>query len=203
MDRRGILRFGGGAVLAGATAALMGSSAAGAVSATGPLRYGVNNAAGPVATGLTSTNAKVGLHVKNAGLGNAILGEARSGDGGGFGVVGTGVDGAGVVGGTYGDGPGVRAHAQPGAGGSALEALTFEPDNASATVLAFQNGTGHGVYSQIGNQANPNGAVFGRTVGTGHAVLASVVNANNGAAVVVGAGGPSSGQRRPTGAVQQ
>lgn len=184
LDRRGVLQFGGTAALAGAAAAVMGSSAVGAATATGVMYYGVNNAAGTSTTGLTSSNSKFSLHVKNGGLGHAIVGEATNADGSGFGVVGTGIGGAGVVGGTKGDGPGVRAYVQPGARGSALQAVTLEPANSSPTVMALQGGTGHGVYSHIENESNASRAVFGRTIGTGHAVLASVVNTKSNAAAL-------------------
>jgi hypothetical protein len=182
LDRRGILQFGGVAALAGAAAALMGSSAADA--ATGVMHYGANNDAAQASTGLSSSNAKFSLHVRNPGLGHGIVGEATNADGNGFGVVGTGIGGAGVVGGTKGDGPGVRAYVQPGARGSALQAVTLEPNCSSPTVEALQGGTGHGVYSHIENAKNASRAVYARTVGTGHAILALVVNAQSSTSAV-------------------
>ena len=184
LDRRGILQFGGVAALAGAAAALIGTSAAGAATAPGVMYYGARNDAGPATTGLTSSNGKFGLHVKNSGLGNGIEGEATNVDGSGFGVVGTGVGGAGVVGGTKGDGPGVRAYVQPGARGSALQAVTLEPSSSSPTVMALQGGTGNGVYAYIANANNARQAVYARTIGTGHAMLALVENAQSRAAAV-------------------
>ena len=91
-------------------------------------------------------------------------------------MFGTGDGGAGVAGGTRGSGPGVRAYAEPGARGSALQALTLEANNSSPTIEAHQVGTGHGVYSHIENASNAGRALYGRTGGTGHAVLASIVN---------------------------
>src|SRR5439155_57890 len=83
---------------------LMGSSPAGAATTPGVMHYGANNDAGQASTGLSSTNAKFSLHVRNPGLGHGIVGEATNADANGFGVVGTGIGGAGVVGGTKGDG---------------------------------------------------------------------------------------------------
>jgi len=177
LDRRGILQFGGVAALAGAAAALMGSSPAGAATTPGIMHYGANNDAGQETTGLTSSNGKFSLHVKNSGFGHGIVGS-------GFGVLGTGVGGAGVVGGTKGDGPGVRAYVQPGAGGSALQAVTLEPNCSSPTVMVLQGGTGQGLFSRIENANNASRAVYARTVGTGHALLASVVNERSRAAAV-------------------
>src|SRR5438094_10446057 len=80
LDRRGILQFGGVAALAGAAAALMGSSPAGAATTPGIMHYGANNDAGQETTGLTSSNGKFSLHVKNSGFGHGIVGEATSVD---------------------------------------------------------------------------------------------------------------------------
>jgi hypothetical protein len=179
LDRRGILQFGGVAALAGAAAVVMGSSAAGAATPPGVMHYAANNDAGDASTGLSSSNAKFSLHVRNSGLGHGIVGEAVNADANGFGVVGTGISGAGVVGGTKGDGPGVRAYVQPGARGSALQAVTLEPNCSSPTVMALQGGVGHGVYSHIENANNASRAVYARTIGTGHALLALVVNAQS------------------------
>jgi len=148
LDRRGILQFGGVAALAGAAAVVMGS-AAGAATPPGVMHYAAHNDAGDTSTGLSSSNAKFSLHVRNSGLGHGIVGEAVNSDANGFGVVGTGIGGAGVVGGTKGDGPGVRAYVQPGARGSALQAVTLEPNCSSPTVMALQGGVGHGLYSHI------------------------------------------------------
>jgi hypothetical protein len=158
---------------------VMGASAAGATTTPAPIRFGANNDAGSLNTGLTSSNGKATLHVKDTGLGHAIWAEATSPSGHGFGVHGVGVNGAGVVGGTAGSGPGIRAYVEPGASGSALQAVTLEPNNSSPTVMALQGGIGHGVYSHIENAKNESRAVYGRTMGTGHAVLASVVNAQS------------------------
>jgi hypothetical protein len=182
LDRRGILQFGGAAALAGAAAAVMGASPAGAT--TDFMQYGANNAAGTSPTGLTSSTATFSLRVKNGGSGHAIVGEATSADGSGSGVVGTGVGGAGVVGGTKGDGPGVRAYVQPGGKGPALQAVTLESSNSAPTITVFQAGTGHGLYSLIANETSDSRAVYGRTEGTGHAVLASVVNPKSSAAAL-------------------
>ena len=97
-------------------------------------------------------------------------------------MFGTGDRGAGVAGGTRGDGPGVRAYAEPGAGGSALQALTLEAHNAAPTISSHQVGTGHGVFSHIENARNASRALYGRTAGVGHAVLGSIVNAQSAAA---------------------
>lgn len=179
LDRRGVLRYGGAAALAGAAAAVIRPSIGGAADATGVMHFGVRNAAGVSATGVTSSNATVSLRVSNAGLGDAIVGEVTNDTSAGNGVVGNGINGAGVVGATRGNGPGVRAVVEPGARGSALHASTEEPFNAAPTMSAAQAGTGHGVYSHIENPANAARAVYARTVGTGHAVLADVANANN------------------------
>src|SRR5439155_14187659 len=109
-------------------------------------------------------------------------GNANNRDGRGYGVFGTGDGGAGVAGGTRGEGPGVRAYAEPGAAGSALQALTLEGQNASPTISAHQIGRGHGVYSHIENETNTNRALYGRTTGVGHAVMGSIVNAQSAAA---------------------
>ena len=75
MDRRGLLRFGGTAALAGAAVAAVGAlhpTVAGAAeAAAGTMRFGATNAAGLVATGLTSSNATFSLSVTNSGLGSA------------------------------------------------------------------------------------------------------------------------------------
>ena len=186
LDRRGILRFGGGAALAGATAALLRPSVAGAATAagTGPMRFGTSNAALTRSTGLSSTNGKYSLHVTNAGLGDAIVGDVTKSTGHSSGVVGTSIGGAGVAGSTRGDGPGVRAYVFPGARGSALQARTDESDNSAPTVVASQGGTGHGVYAHIENVKNASRAVYARTMGTGQAVLALVTNAQSSAAAV-------------------
>ena len=175
LDRRGILQFGGAAALAGTAAVLMSSKVAGAAT-TGVMHFGASNAAGTANTGLSSSNTKSTLHIKNAGLGHGIVGDASNANGRGYGVFGTGDKGAGVAGGTRGDGPGVRAYVEPGAGGSAIEALTLEGSNASPTISAHQVGMGHGVYSHIENATNPSRALYGRTAGTGHAVLGSILN---------------------------
>ena len=176
LDRRGILQFGGAAALAGAAAAVMSTKVAGAATTPGVMHFGSGNDAGTAGTGLTSSNAKFALQVKSTGLGHGIIGDASSATGRGYGVFGTGDRGAGVAGGTRGDGPGVRAYAEPGAGGSALEALTLEGGNASPTISAHQIGTGAGVFSHIENAANPNRALYGRTIGVGHAILGEVLN---------------------------
>ena len=76
MDRRGLLRFGGTAALAGAAVAAVGAlhpTVAGAAeAAAGTMRFGATNAAGLVATGLTSSNATFSLSVTNSGLGSAL-----------------------------------------------------------------------------------------------------------------------------------
>ena len=176
LDRRGILRFGGVAALAGTAAAVMGAKAAGAVSTTGVMHYGASNGAGTANTSITSSNAQSTLHVKNAGVGHGIVGDASNPSGHGYGVFGTGDGGAGVAGGTRGAGPGVRAYAEPGASGPALQALTLEAHNSSPTISALQVGAGHGIYAHIENASNPSRALFGRTEGVGNAVLASVLN---------------------------
>ncbi|HTK16337.1 MAG TPA: hypothetical protein VL769_08100 [Acidimicrobiia bacterium] len=184
LDRRGILQFGGAAALAGAAAAVMSTKVAGAATTPGVMHYGASNDAGTATTGLTSANAKSALSVKSTGLGSGIIADATSATGRGYGVLGTGDRGAGVAGGTRGDGPGVRAYAEPGAGGSALEALTLEGGNASPTISAHQIGTGAGVFSHIENAANPSHAVYGRTIGVGNAVLGLVLNTESPAAAV-------------------
>ncbi|MDQ1510394.1 MAG: hypothetical protein QOG50_2238 [Actinomycetota bacterium] len=180
LDRRGILRFGGVAALAGTAAAVMGAKAAGAT--TGVMHFGATNGAGTTNTSLTSSNTKSTLLVTNAGGGHGVVGDASTRDGRGYGVFGTGDGGAGVAGGTRGDGPGVRAYAEPGAAGSALQALTLEGSNSSPTISAHQIGTGDGLYSHIENASNASHALNGRTVGVGHAVLGSIVNAQSAAA---------------------
>jgi hypothetical protein len=177
LDRRGVLQFGGTAAVAGAAAVLMSTKAAGAT--TGVMHFGTSNGAGISNTGLSSSNTKSTLHVKNAGIGHGIVGDATNADGSGYGVFGTGDKGAGVAGGTRGSGPGVRAYAQPGAGGSAIQALTLEGSNTSPTISAHQVGMGHGVYSHIENAANAGRALYGRTTGVGHAVLGSILNAQS------------------------
>jgi hypothetical protein len=179
LDRRGLLQFGGAAALAGTAAAVLGTKAAAAATTTGVMHFGATNGAGTANTVLTSSNAKSTLHVKNAGLGHGLVGDATNNNGSGYGVFGRGGKGAGVAGGTRGDGPGVRAYAEPGAGGSALEALTLEGHNASPTVSAHQIGTGHGLYSHIENASNAGRAVYARTIGVGHAVLGSILNAQS------------------------
>jgi hypothetical protein len=179
LDRRGILQFGGAAALAGTAAVLMSTKAAGAATAPGVMHFGASNAAGTLNTALTSSNTKSTLHIKNAGIGHGVVGDANNANGSGYGVLGTGDKGAGVAGGTRGTGPGVRAYAEPGAGGSAIQALTLEGSNTSPTISAHQIGMGHGVYSHIENETSPGRAVYGRTIGTGHAVLGSILNAQS------------------------
>lgn len=176
LDRRGLLQFGGAAALAGTAAAVLSTKAAAAATTPGVMHFGATNDAGTANTVLASSNAKSTLSVKNAGLGHGIVGNATNQNGSGYGVFGTGGKGAGVAGGTRGDGPGVRAYVEPGAGGSALEALTLEGNNASPTISAHQIGTGHGVYSHIENASNASRAVYGRTIGVGHAVMGSILN---------------------------
>jgi hypothetical protein len=180
IDRRGILRFGGVAAVAGTAAAVMGAKAAGAT--TGVMHYGANNGAGTAVTSLSSSNAKHTLRVSNSGLGHCIVGDANNRNGDGYGVFGMGMGGAGVAGGTRGDGPGVRAYSEPGARGPALQALTLDAHNASPTIAVLGVGAGHGVYAHITNASNANRAIFGRTDGLGHAVMASVMNAQSQAA---------------------
>jgi hypothetical protein len=184
LDRRGILQFGGAAALAGAAAAVMSTKVAGAATTPGVMQYGATNNAGTASTGLTSANPKSALYVKSTGLGSGIIADATSATGRGYGVLGTGDRGAGVAGGTRGDGPGVRAYAEPGAGGSALEALTLEGGNSSPTISAHQIGTGPAVFSHIENAASPSHALYGRTIGVGNAVLGLVVNSESPAAAV-------------------
>ena len=179
LDRRHVLRYGGAAALAGAAAAVIRPSIAGAAATTGVMYFGVRNAAGATSTAVTSSNATVSLRVDNAGLGDAIVGEVTNDTSARSGVVGNGINGAGVLGATRGDGPGVRAVVEPGARGPALHASTAEPFNAAPTISAAQSGTGHGLYSHIENPTNAARAVHARTVGTGHAVLADVANARN------------------------
>jgi hypothetical protein len=180
VDRRGILRIGGVAAVAGTAAVVMGAKAAGA--ATGVMHYGANNGAGATATSLTSSNSKHTLRVTNSGLGHCIVGDASNRNGAAYGVFGMGSGGAGVAGGTRGDGPGVRAYSEPGARGPALQALTLEAQNSSPSISVLGVGTGHGVYAHISNTSNPNQAIFGRTDGVGNAVMASVLNAQSQAA---------------------
>lgn len=182
LDRRGLLQFGGAAALAGTAAALLSTKAVGAASATGVMHFGATNGAGTANTGLSSSNTESTLTVKNAGLGHGVVGDASNPNGSGYGVFGTGGKGAGVAGGTRGNGPGVRAYAEPGAGGSALQALTLEGNNSSPTISAHQIGVGHGVYSHIENASNASRALYGRTAGVGHAVLGSILNAQSAAA---------------------
>jgi len=179
LDRRGILQFGGAAALAGTAAVLISTKAAGATTITGVMHFGTSNAAGTANTGLSSSSTKSTLHVKNTGIGHGVVGDASNANGGGYGVFGTGDRGAGVAGGTRGDGPGVRAYVEPGAGGSAIQALTLEGSNTSPTISAHQIGMGHGVYSHIENETSAARAVYGRTIGMGHAVLGSIVNAQS------------------------
>jgi hypothetical protein len=155
----------------------MSAKAAGA--ATGVMHFGATNGAGTTNTLLTSSNSKSTLQVTNAGLGHGVVGNVSNRNGRGYGVFGTGDAGAGVAGGTRGNGPGVRAYAEPGAGGSALQALTLEANNSSPTISAHQVGTGHGLYSHIENASNASRALYGRTGGIGHAVFASIVNAQS------------------------
>jgi hypothetical protein len=180
LDRRGILRFGGVAALAGTAAAVMGAKAAGAT--TGGMHFGASNDSGAANTALTSSNTKSTLAVKNTGVGHGIVGDASNPDGRGYGVFGTGDGGAGVAGGTRGDGPGVRAYAAPGARGSALQALTLEAHNAEPTISSHQVGTGHGVYTHIENATNASRALYARTAGIGHALLGTIVNEQSAAA---------------------
>ena len=180
VDRRGILRFGGVAAVAGTAAVVMGAKAAGA--ATGVMHYGANNGAGDAVTSLTSSNSKHTLRVTNSGLGHCIVGDASNRNGAAYGVFGMGSSGAGVAGGTRGDGPGVRAYSEPGARGPAIQALTLDAHNSSPSISVLGVGTGHGVYSHISNSSNPNQAIFGRTDGLGNAVMASVLNAQSQAA---------------------
>ena len=74
LDRRGVLRFGGTAALAGAAVAALHAPGAGAAAASAPgvMRFGATNAAGVVATGLTSSNTTFSLSVTNSGLGSAL-----------------------------------------------------------------------------------------------------------------------------------
>jgi hypothetical protein len=180
MDRRGILRFGGVAAVAGTAAVVMSAKAAGA--ATGVMHYGANNGAGADVTSLTSSNSKHTLRVTNSGLGHCIVGDASNRNAAAYGVFGMGSGGAGVAGGTRGDGPGVRAYSEPGARGPALQALTLDANNSSPSIAVLGVGTGHGVYAHISNASNPNQAILGRTDGLGNAVLASVLNAQSQAA---------------------
>jgi len=180
LDRRGILRFGGVAALAGTTAAVLGAKMAGAT--TGGMHFGAGNDAGATNTALTSTNAKSTLAVKNTGVGHGIVGDASNPDGRGYGVFGTGDGGAGVAGGTRGDGPGVRAYAAPGARGPALQALTLEAHNAEPTIESHQVGAGHGLYTHIENASNASRALYARTAGIGHALLGAIVNEQSAAA---------------------
>jgi hypothetical protein len=182
LDRRGVLQFGGAAALAGTAAALLSTKVAGAATAPGVMHFGAGNEAGTANTGLNSSNGKSTLHVKNTGLGHGIFGDATNANGRGYGVFGTGDKGAGVAGGTRGDGPGVRAYAEPGAGGSALQALTLEGSNTSPTISAHQVGNGHAVFAHIENAGNPSRALYGRTAGVGHAVLGVIVNGQSAAA---------------------
>jgi hypothetical protein len=184
LDRRGILQFGGAAALAGAAAAVMSTKVAGAATTPGIMHYGAGNDAGTASTGLTSANSKSALYVKSTGLGSGIIADATSATGRGYGVLGTGDRGAGVAGGTRGNGPGVRAYAEPGAGGSALEALTLEGGNSSPTISAHQIGTGAGVFSHVENAANPSQALYARTIGVGNAVFGLVANAESRAGAV-------------------
>ncbi len=179
LDRRGILQFGGAAALAGTAAVLMTTKAVGAATTTGIMHFGASNGAGSANTGLSSSNTKSTLHIKNAGIGHGVVGDASNANGSGYGVWGTGDKGAGVAGGTRGTGPGVRAYAEPGAGGSAIQALTLEGSNTSPTISAHQIGQGHGLYSHIENATSPGRALYGRTIGTGHAVLGSILNAQS------------------------
>jgi hypothetical protein len=171
-----MLKFGGAAALAGAAAAAMNTKVAGAATAPGVMHFGASNNAGTATTGLTSSSSKAALNVKSTGLGHGIVGDASSATGRGYGVFGTGDSGAGVAGGTRGDGPGVRAYAEPGARGSALEALTLEGGNDSPTISAHQVGTGAGVFTHIENAANPSRALYARTAGVGHAILGEILN---------------------------
>src|SRR5436190_10447032 len=180
VDRRGILRIGGVAAVAGTAAVVMGAKAAGA--ATGVMHYGANNGAGATVTSLTSSNSKHTLRVTNSGLGHCIVGDASNRNGAAYGVFGMGSNGAGVAGGTRGDGPGVRAYSEPGARGPAIQALTLDAHNSSPSIPVLGVGTGHGVYSHISNSSNPNQAIFGRTDGLGNAVMASILNAQSQAA---------------------
>jgi hypothetical protein len=180
LDRRGMLRFGGVAAVAGTAAAVMGAKAAGAT--TGVMHFGATNGAGTTNTSLASSNSQSTLAARNTGLGHGIVGDASNPDGRGYGVFGTGDGGAGVAGGTRGDGPGVRAYAAPGARGSALQALTLEAHNAEPTISSHQIGAGHGVYTHIENASNASSALYGRTGGVGHALLGAIVNPQSAAA---------------------
>src|SRR5205085_1837726 len=130
-------------------------------------------------TSLTSSNSKHTLRVTNSGLGHCIVGDATGGKDAAYGLFGMGSAGAGVAGGTRGDGPGVRAYAEPGARGPALQVLILEATNSSPTVSVLGIGTGHGIYAHISNSGNPNQAILGRTDGLGSAVMASVLNAQS------------------------
>jgi hypothetical protein len=182
LDRRGVLQFGGAAALAGTAAVLMSTKVAGAAATTGVMHYGTANGSGAANTGLTSSSTKSTLLVKNTGIGHGIVADASNANGRGYGVFGTGDKGAGVVGATRGDGPGVRAYAEPGAGGSAVQALTFEASNQQPTISSHQVGMGHAVFAHIEKADNASRALYGRTSGVGHAVLGAIVNAQSPAA---------------------
>ena len=161
LNRRRLLRLGGGAAVMGATAAL----------------------ALPAAAEASTTDA---VHVTYTGPGDAIVGEAAKPGGTGCGIRGLAAGGAGVSGTTRGDGPGVRADVDRGARGSALLAFTGERVNSAPTAEVRQWGFGDGVYAHIENADSAGRAIFGRTVGTGIAMVASVANERSAATAAKG-----------------